>query len=105
MRAGGWWSIEANSVGTPAVGYDVPGMRDSVRDGLTGRLAPAGDPEQLAEHAVDLVADERRYADMSRQASVWAKRFSWNETARRLLEVVARSVDRADYDNERREAA
>jgi glycosyltransferase involved in cell wall biosynthesis/O-antigen/teichoic acid export membrane protein len=97
--------IEANSVGTPAVAYDVPGLRDSVRDGLTGRLAPAGNPEQLADHAVDLVADGRRYADMSRQASVWAKRFSWNETARGLLEVVARSVDRTDSDNERREAA
>jgi glycosyltransferase involved in cell wall biosynthesis len=97
--------IEANSVGTPAVAYDVPGLRDSVRDGLTGRLASAGDPEQLADHAVDLVADGRRYADMSRQASVWAKRFSWDETARRLLEVVARSVDHTDYDNERREAA
>lgn len=97
--------IEANSVGTPAVAYDVPGLRNSVRDGLTGRLAPAGDPEQLAEHAVDLVSYGRRYADMSRQASVWAKRFSWEETARRLLEVVARSVDRNEYDHEHRKAA
>ena len=33
--------MEANSVGTPAVAYDVPGLRDSVRDGLTGWLFPA----------------------------------------------------------------
>jgi len=97
--------IEANSMGTPAVAYDVPGLRDSVRDGLTGCLASPGDPEQLASKAVDLLADEQRYAEMSRQATVWARQFSWNETARRLLEVVARKVDRTESENERRRAA
>jgi glycosyltransferase involved in cell wall biosynthesis len=31
--------IEANAMGTPAVGYDVPGLRDSIVDGVTGFLA------------------------------------------------------------------
>ena len=34
--------LEANTLGTPAVAYDVPGLRDSVRDGRTGWLVPAG---------------------------------------------------------------
>ena len=45
----GWGLVvsEANSVGTPAVGYDVPGIRDSIRGGVTGLLADAGDPAAL----------------------------------------------------------
>jgi glycosyltransferase involved in cell wall biosynthesis/O-antigen/teichoic acid export membrane protein len=88
--------IEANSVGTPAAGYDVPGLRDSIRDGLTGRLASAGDPEALARSVLELLADADRYRVVSRRATEWADRFSWNETARQLLDVVVRSVDNAD---------
>jgi glycosyltransferase involved in cell wall biosynthesis/O-antigen/teichoic acid export membrane protein len=84
--------IEANSVGTPAVAYDVPGLRDSVRDGVTGRLAASGDPESLARHAVELLAGPEEYAEMSRRARDWAQLFSWNETARQLLEVVDQST-------------
>jgi glycosyltransferase involved in cell wall biosynthesis len=84
--------IEAGSVGTPAVAYDVPGLRDSVRDGVTGRLATPGDPEALARAAIDLLSDEETYATTCRCATEWAERFTWNETAQRLLDVVADSV-------------
>ena len=53
--------IEANSVGTPAVGYDVGGIKDSIRDGRTGLLATAGDPMALATQAISLVTDDARY--------------------------------------------
>jgi glycosyltransferase involved in cell wall biosynthesis len=85
--------IEANSVGTPAVAYDVPGLRDSVRDGFTGRLAPPGDPEALAREVLDLLSDPHGYREMCRHAVEWAGLFSWNETARQLLEVVGESAN------------
>src|SRR5256885_167117 len=46
----GWGLVvtEANAVGTPAVGYDVPGLRDSIHAGETGLLAEAGNPAALA---------------------------------------------------------
>jgi glycosyltransferase involved in cell wall biosynthesis/O-antigen/teichoic acid export membrane protein len=86
--------IEANSVGTPAVAYDVPGLRDSVRDGLTGRLAAPGNPEELARETLNLLADPNGYREMSQHATRWAELFSWNETARRLLNVVDQSMTR-----------
>lgn len=82
--------IEANSVGTPAVGYDVAGLRDSIRDGETGLLATAGDPESLAHRAISLVADASVYQAVQRQAVEWAARFSWDVTADQLLELVER---------------
>jgi glycosyltransferase involved in cell wall biosynthesis/O-antigen/teichoic acid export membrane protein len=86
--------IEANSVGTPAVAYDVPGLRDSVRDGFTGRLAAPGDPGDLAREALELLTDPHEYREMRQHATEWAQLFSWNETARRLLDVVDPSPTR-----------
>jgi glycosyltransferase involved in cell wall biosynthesis len=85
--------IEANSVGTPAVGYDIPGIRDSIRAGSTGRLAVAGDPESLAEQALTLIADSEVYEGTRLAALAWAESFSWDATAEALLELArSRSI-------------
>jgi glycosyltransferase involved in cell wall biosynthesis len=83
--------IEANSVGTPAAGYDVPGIRDSIRPGETGLLAPAGDPEALGRAAVALVSEPERYERVRRAAIEWGNTFSWEATADELL-AIAQSV-------------
>jgi glycosyltransferase involved in cell wall biosynthesis/O-antigen/teichoic acid export membrane protein len=88
--------IEANAVGTPAVGYDVPGLRDSIRDGETGLLAPAGDPVALAGRALELVGRDARYGDVCRNAIAWAAQFSWDATARTMRNVVERSIVAAE---------
>jgi glycosyltransferase involved in cell wall biosynthesis/O-antigen/teichoic acid export membrane protein len=94
--------IEANSVGTPAVGYDVGGIKDSIRDGRTGVLATAGDPESLGGHAVSLVTDEKRYAAMRSAAFEWAEGFSWDTTAERLLELALGTTKAEVRSRERR---
>jgi glycosyltransferase involved in cell wall biosynthesis len=79
---------EANSVGTPAVGYDAPGIRDAIRPGRTGMLAPSGDPLALAEAALSLIGDPDAYASMCREARRWAECFSWDATAEMLLRML-----------------
>src|SRR5690606_23022506 len=54
------WGItvmEAAACGTPSLASDSPGLRDSVRDGLTGLLVPHGDPGALAAAMLRLAAD------------------------------------------------
>jgi glycosyltransferase involved in cell wall biosynthesis len=85
--------IEANAVGTPAVGYDVSGLRDSIRHEHTGALASAGDPEALARSAVELVADAARYTETCRAAKAWGDRFSWETTASELIAFAPRDAD------------
>ena len=63
--------IEANACGTPAIAYDVPGHRDSIRDGETGLLVPYGDIEGLASAIVKLLKDEELRERMSRNAPLW----------------------------------
>jgi glycosyltransferase involved in cell wall biosynthesis/O-antigen/teichoic acid export membrane protein len=84
--------IEANSVGTPAVGYDVHGIRDSIRAEKTGLLADAGNPVALAHQATRLLQDADAYAAMAAGAKEWADRFSWDATAEQLFDVVSQQL-------------
>lgn len=73
--------VEANACGTPSVATDVPGLRDSVRDGETGLLVPFGDAPALARAAVRLLTDEQLRARLAANGLVWAARFSWERAA------------------------
>ena len=82
--------IEANAVGTPAVAYAVPGLRDSIRDGVTGALCPPGRPATLAAAAAALLANPSRYATMQREALAWSRRFTWDAAAAQSLALFSR---------------
>jgi glycosyltransferase involved in cell wall biosynthesis len=90
----GWGLVitEANGVGTPAVGYDAPGIRDAIRPGRTGMLVPAGDTSALGDAAVLLVSDRETYASVCREARRWAECFTWDATAELLLRVLRERV-------------
>jgi glycosyltransferase involved in cell wall biosynthesis len=77
----GWGLVvtEANSVGTPAAGYDVPGIRDSIKP-EQGILVTAGDPTALGNAVADLLADPARLAIMSERARADAMHHDWERT-------------------------
>ena len=84
----GWGLVvtEANSLGTPAIGYDVPGMRDSIKDGVTGSLC-ASDPGSMAGKIVELLKDEQALAEMSERA--------WNDSKQYSIESSAENMEKA----------
>ena len=84
---------EAAACGTPAVVTDIAGHRDAVEDGVTGILA--GDPDHLVEGLDRLVGDEVLRRKMSHAAAERASRFTWDATARRVLEVLADEAGRS----------
>lgn len=86
--------VEANACGAPVVASDVPGLRDSVRDGETGLLYDYGDVEELAEKLLLVLRDEHLRAKLSRGAVEFASGFRWErsaETMGRLLEATRQS--------------
>jgi glycosyltransferase involved in cell wall biosynthesis len=88
--------LEANSLGTPAVAYDVPGLRDSVRDGLTGWLFPADrDLTIPLASALAELADPARRQALEEETKRWASRFSWDATAERMAGVLLSEIGRA----------
>ena len=69
--------IEAASAGVPAIGYNVPGLRDSIRHGETGYLVDSRD--EAAARIVDLFKDHSAYTQMSCNCLDYAKGFDWSK--------------------------
>lgn len=81
--------IEANACGTPAIAYDVPGLRDSIVDGKTGFLVKEdGNAEKLAEAIIRVLTDDKLRDELSRNAIEWAKRFSWDRSAEEFEKII-----------------
>ena len=87
----GWGTVvmEAAALGTPAVAYDVRGVRDSVVTGETGVLA--ADDDEFAAAWIGLARDQRERERLAATARVRARGFTW-ERAVAELERVAREV-------------
>lgn len=83
----GWNMVvtEAASLGTPAVGYDVRGVRESVLHGETGVLVPARDWRALARAAVDLLCNRDRLARMADRGRQRAAEYTWERTRDRFF--------------------
>ena len=78
--------IEANACGTPAVAYRVPGLDESIAHGKSGLLADSD--EEFIEHIVAILDNKELRRELSRGAKQWAATFSWDETARQMLNVL-----------------
>jgi glycosyltransferase involved in cell wall biosynthesis len=90
----GWGLVitEAAVRGTPAVGFDAPGVRDAIVDFETGFLAT--DPESFKRHWIRLAQDadlraQLREAGMKRSSSA-----PWRETVDAFEHVAAEAVVR-----------
>jgi glycosyltransferase involved in cell wall biosynthesis len=81
---------EANVLGTPAVVYDVPGLRDSTKRGETGLICSRNTPAGLAQNILSLHATPSRYAALRERAWSVARHFSWDRTAREAWQFIER---------------
>jgi glycosyltransferase involved in cell wall biosynthesis len=82
--------IEAASQGTPAVVYDVGGLRDSVKNGKTGIVLKNNNAKEMANQALGLLENENKYKIFQKNAIKWAKSLSWKESTRQSLELINR---------------
>ena len=87
-EGGGITVIEANAMSTPAIGSDVPGLRDSIKNGETGYLVPLNQPDKLAEKIKEIINDENELDRLNEKALNWSKNFSWDKSATDFIEKV-----------------
>ena len=82
--------LEAAQLGVPTVAYDVDGLRDAVRDGVTGWLVRPGERiEDVTEKAMAELADPVRRAEIAHACRAWARQFDWDRSAGQLAELIA----------------
>jgi glycosyltransferase involved in cell wall biosynthesis len=76
----GWGQVvtEANAMGTPTIGYDVPGLRDSIRHHETGITVMEKTPAAMAQQAISLLRDSDRLFKYSRNALEFSRQFRWD---------------------------
>ncbi|CAL9544722.1 glycosyltransferase family 4 protein [Streptomyces sp. enrichment culture] len=88
----GWGLVvtEAAARRTPAVAFDVPGLRDSVVDGETGVLA-SGESSFAAAWCTLALSGARRER-MGEAARDHAARFRWDRTVRQFRAVATEAV-------------
>ena len=80
--------IEANAMGTPVVGSNVQGLRDSIRNLETGFLVDMDNRVKVAEKIGLLLRDEKLRSELSENAIRWANKFTWENSADHFLEKV-----------------
>jgi glycosyltransferase involved in cell wall biosynthesis len=84
----GQTALEAIACGTPAVGFDVGGIPDVVRPGVTGFLAPRSDVTALRHAILELIEHPEACAKMAttcRQVAV--QEFSRERQARDYIDL------------------
>jgi glycosyltransferase involved in cell wall biosynthesis len=81
--------LEAAQLGVPTVAYDVDGLRDAVRHGVTGWLVRAGERiEDVVERALAELADPTRRAEIAHACRAWAGQFDWDRSSGQLAELI-----------------
>jgi glycosyltransferase involved in cell wall biosynthesis len=91
----GWGIVvsEAAIRGTPAVAFDVPGLRDSVVHGQTGMLVHT--EGQFASAWASLAINERRREQLGREARTRALRLHWSAAVEGFAEVAGEAIKRS----------
>jgi D-inositol-3-phosphate glycosyltransferase len=86
--------VEAMACGTPVIGSDVGGIKYTVRDGETGYLVPANDPDTLAERLSWLYANPRLRGVLGKRAIRRANDlFRWDGVTQALARVYEEVMD------------
>ncbi|HZC07154.1 MAG TPA: glycosyltransferase family 1 protein [Ktedonobacterales bacterium] len=81
--------MEAMASGLPVTAYDAEGVRDSVRHGETGLLAPAGDVATLTNHIRTLIDAPDQRLRLGIHARAYAERQDWATQLSRLVTLYA----------------
>ena len=88
----GWGFVisEAGAQGTPAISFDVPGVRDSIQHGVSGYLASS--ERDFAEQGVALTADRPRRELLGASARRCAEARPWSATVDAFLAAIDDAV-------------
>ena len=75
---------EAALLGVPTIAYDVPGLRDSIKNGETGILT-SETPNDLAAGATKILKNPEQWSKLSTAGAQWAASWHWSDAAESLL--------------------
>jgi glycosyltransferase involved in cell wall biosynthesis len=83
----GWGitNLEAAACGAPVVASRSPGLRESVRAGITGFLFTPGDVKEFASRLLEVAGDESLRRRLGQAGRQFAGTFTWEQAAEETL--------------------
>ena len=86
----GWGLVvtEANSQGTPAIVYNVDGLRDSVRNNQTGVICQQNNISNLAENMISLLNNKEKYTLLRKNAWEWSKEINFEKSYINFISII-----------------
>ncbi|HRP02956.1 MAG TPA: glycosyltransferase family 4 protein [Candidatus Kapabacteria bacterium] len=90
----GWGitNIEANACGTPVISANVPGLRDSVKEGVSGLLYRYADIKDLESKVEQIISNNSYMINLSKTSIDWADNFSWEKSTSVMIELLKKSI-------------
>jgi len=86
--------LEAMSCGKPVVAFDIPGIREIVKDKNVGMLVPSREPDAMAKAIITLLNDEslRHYlGDKARRLVL--KKYNWDLVIDKIEKVYNEAIN------------
>lgn len=84
--------MESSALGVPVVATDVIGTREVVKDGVTGYLVPLNDYKSFANKMYELLTNEKRWEEFSKNAKEIAKKEFDENNVVNQLKIIYNSV-------------
>lgn len=96
-HAEGWdlTASEAMMCGAAVVGTNIGGHQEFMEDGVTALLAPARNPQALAERLLLLLSDTNQRIDIAKNGHRFIQRFTWDKAVDALEATLCRTIDNA----------
>lgn len=88
MEGWGITTIEANACATPAIGSNVAGLRDAIKNPHSGMLVPYGNVDEFSKAIKKIITDSSLRKQMMRDSVEWAKKYDWEKSASQSLSVI-----------------
>lgn len=95
----GWGitNIEANACGTPVISANSPGLRDSVKNGISGLLYKYADINELSDNIIKILTNQNLLNSLSEGAVEWAGSFSWDKSSDIMIQTCLDTIKAYEY--------
>lgn len=86
----GWGLVvtEAASQGTPSIVFDVSGLRNSVKNNITGIICSENTVKNMAEQILELIINKKKYLKLKNNALEDAKSFTLKKSVNKFFEAI-----------------
>jgi phosphatidylinositol alpha-1,6-mannosyltransferase len=78
-------ALEAHYFGVPVIGSKGTGVEEAVKDGFSGKLVDASDPNQILD-AIDYILKNKDHFE--KESKKWARENHWDELGKRFAEII-----------------